>query len=164
MDERLVAVLQTHWDALHALLFRLTLRQDVAEDLLQELYLKLDAAEGFTVAANPAGYAHRTAVNLAMDWRQRQRRVRNDVHSPADVQAIDPQLIERLIDAERIRRILDALINVPELSRRAFVMRHVEQRTYDEIARELGKTAHQARAMTHDAVRILRGRLAANED
>ncbi len=42
-------LLAEHGRQLHALLFRLTLRSDVAEDLLQDLFCKLAAATDFAV-------------------------------------------------------------------------------------------------------------------
>ena len=65
-------ILQEHGPAAYALLVRLTLRRDVAEELLQDLFVKLGA--GGNGAALPGAYVRRAAVNLAMDWRRRRRR------------------------------------------------------------------------------------------
>src|SRR4051794_7288180 len=71
----LIAILDAHGPALHALLLRLTLRQDVADDLLQELFVKLAGSRSFRAAIDPVAYVKRAAVNLALDWRRaRQRR------------------------------------------------------------------------------------------
>ena len=68
----LLNLLETHGAELYALLTRLTLRAGVAEDLLQELFLKLRNASGFACADNPKAYAFRTAIHLACDWRRAQ--------------------------------------------------------------------------------------------
>ncbi|HEY2761830.1 MAG TPA: sigma factor, partial [Pirellulales bacterium] len=64
------ALLAEHGQQLHALLFRLTLRADAAEDLLQELFCRLATSKSFQHAANPAAFAYRSATNLAFDWRR----------------------------------------------------------------------------------------------
>jgi len=73
-QRKLLSVLDTCWPSLHGLLVRLTLRPDAAEDLFQDLFVRLSHAEGFHRTADPAGYAHRAAINLAMDWRRARRR------------------------------------------------------------------------------------------
>jgi len=51
----LVAILDAHGAALHAVLYRLTLRHDAADDLLQELFVRLAGSRGF--AASPRARA-----------------------------------------------------------------------------------------------------------
>ena len=60
-DARLLALLQARGPALHALLTRLTLRADVAEDLMQELFLRLRRSAAFPRAGDPGGHATRAA-------------------------------------------------------------------------------------------------------
>jgi DNA-directed RNA polymerase specialized sigma24 family protein len=55
---------------LHALLTRLTLREDVAEELLQDLFIKLQGAKDQGRIDCWYAYARRTAINLAFDWRR----------------------------------------------------------------------------------------------
>lgn len=66
-------LLRSEGDRLYRLLWRLTQREDVAEDLLQELTLKLAESDGFGVSDQPYAYARAAAVNLACDWRRRKR-------------------------------------------------------------------------------------------
>jgi RNA polymerase sigma factor (sigma-70 family) len=155
-DRELLDILDRHGAQLHALLTRLTLRAGVAEDLLQELFLKLRAADGFGRAANRKAYAFRTAIHLAFDWRRRQRptesieeRLAGGVTSPLD----------RLIDAEELERVLDALQQLSELARQAVVLRYLQQQDYADIAEQLGKTEHQARGICSKALEQLRTRL-----
>ena len=55
------------------LLTRLTLRSGVAEDLLQELFIKLHDSSNFARASNRKAYLFKTAIHLAFDWRRGQR-------------------------------------------------------------------------------------------
>jgi len=66
--ENLLAMLDRSGPHLHVLLTRLTLREDVAEELMQELFLKLSRSDGFRRAHDPVAYACRAATHLAFDW------------------------------------------------------------------------------------------------
>jgi RNA polymerase sigma-70 factor (ECF subfamily) len=137
----------------HALVYRLTLRRDVADDLLQELFLRLDRSREFAAARDPAAYARRTAINLALEWRRR-RRIHDPPHN--DLPTGATPAIEGLIRAEEIERVLDALSRQSELSQQCFVLRYVEQESYESIAARVGKTPHQVRGLCHAAVRQIR--------
>lgn len=71
MDEatgKLLNLLNEHGGRLHKLLVKLTLRRDVAEDLLQDLFLRLSKSKGFHRSPSPERYLFRAAINLAFDW------------------------------------------------------------------------------------------------
>jgi RNA polymerase sigma factor (sigma-70 family) len=155
-DVRLLELLQERGPALHALLTRLTLREDVAEDLLQELFLRLRHSAAFRLAIDPGGYATRAAVHLAFDWR---RSARKSGHTDSQAEAIagNPTPLEVLIRREDVARVLDALGSLPEAPRALIVMRYLQEDSFEAIGRTLGKTPHQARALCHKALRRLRG-------
>jgi hypothetical protein len=50
--ERLLEFLESSGPGLHALLTRLTLREDAAEDLMQELFIRLSKSKAFEKARN----------------------------------------------------------------------------------------------------------------
>ena len=75
----LLELLQRSGARLHALLVRVTLREDVAEDLLQELFLRLDASAGFYEASSREAYAQTAAIRLAFDWRRARGAAGRDV-------------------------------------------------------------------------------------
>ena len=145
---------------LHALLTRLTLREDVAEELMQDLFIKLSGA------ADPGGidswyaYARRTAINLAFDWRRRQARRRSCSLAGSPERASDDRApLSRLIESEEIEQVLAAIGRLHGASREAFVMRHIQQDSYEDIASQLGKTVHQVRALCFRAMSNLRDML-----
>ncbi|HEX3359010.1 MAG TPA: sigma-70 family RNA polymerase sigma factor [Tepidisphaeraceae bacterium] len=160
--ERLLALLNSDGARLHALLFRMTLRPDVAEELMQKLFLKLSQSIAFATAEHPFAYARRVAINLAMERRRSQ-------HSDPTIGAIDvdemlteqmSSPLEDLVRAEQLEQILDGLSELSEQSRECFVLRFIEMESYEMIAGRIGKTAHQARGLCHAAVKQLRERLA----
>jgi RNA polymerase sigma-70 factor (ECF subfamily) len=155
---RLLQLLHEHGARLHRLLYRLTLCADAADDLLQDLFLKLNSSQGFFRATNPAAYVWQSAVNLASDWRRSNARKHAELIS-GDLPA--PDSSESLIEhREEFDRILDALTEVPELCRLCIVLRYVEAMDTDEIARRVNKTPHQVRALCAKGIAILRQRCA----
>jgi len=70
---QLLELLDQSGASLLALLTRLTLRQDVAEELMQDLFLRLSSAKDQGGIDCWYAYARRTAINLAFDWRRRQK-------------------------------------------------------------------------------------------
>jgi RNA polymerase sigma-70 factor, ECF subfamily len=158
-----LALLETHGKQLFALLFRLTLRNDVAEDLLQDLFCKLAASDGFRRAENRLAYAHRMATNLAFDWRRRQKFAPHNNGQYTDKASPIERPLAGLIRREEIEETLNAISELPQTASEIIVLRYLEDCSYDEIARRLGKTTHQVRALASKALRQLRTTLRERE-
>lgn len=156
---QILDLLESMGPQLANLLARLTLRKDVAQELMQELFLKLWRSPGLSEATNPQGYVYRSAVRLALDWR-RARKGRPDL-LPLEVEpaGCDRSILSRLIDAEDTERILDAVNRLGEPYRYAFVMRWVQQQPYETIATDLDRTPHQVRGLCHWALKQIRASL-----
>jgi len=159
-QRKLLQLLDKSGASLHALLTRLTLRQDIAEELMQELFIKLSNSRGLDKVANWDAYARRAAINLAFDWRRSQKRTPlalNQVHEPA---SNDSSPLSKLIQTEELEEILNAIGQVNGAPRVAFVMRYIQQQSTDDIAEQLGKTPHQVRALCSKTLNHLRDVLA----
>jgi len=154
--EELLELLDKSGAELFALLTRLTLREDIAEELMQELFIKLSHSRGLDKAANPKAYARRAAINLAFDWRRGHKRAAlrpGQVHRKA---SNDESPLAKMIHSEELRQTLDALGQLKQASREVLVMRYIQQESYDDIAEQTGKTSHQVRAICSRAVHQLR--------
>jgi RNA polymerase sigma-70 factor (ECF subfamily) len=156
--EKLLELLETSGRRLHALLYRLTLRADVAEELLQELMLRLLRSSGFERSESAEGYAVRVAVNLAFDWRrQRQRRPIDSDETAAvgrDCPSVDG--LSRVLENEQLDAILTSLERLSAAQREVVVLHYLEEQSFDEIARRLNRTSHQVRALCHKGLQRLR--------
>jgi RNA polymerase sigma factor (sigma-70 family) len=152
----LLSLLEIHGAELHALFTRLTLRASAADDLLQELFLKLRASIGFAKARNRKAYLFKTAVNLAFDWRRGQRPTES-LQGELVVTADTP--LDRLINAEEFEHVVAAMQSLPELGRQVIVLRYLQQKEYAEIAVLVGKTEHQVRALAAKALGQLQSKL-----
>jgi RNA polymerase sigma factor (sigma-70 family) len=156
--ERLLKVLDEHGPRLHRLLARLTLRADAAEDLLQDLFLKLRDSTGFARADDAVGFAVRAAVNLAFDWRRAKLR-RPELPLTSDPAAGPSDLLARLAKRDELEQMLAALAELPDGMRLCLVLRYLEQLEAEDVARQLGKTAHQVRALCAKGIAKLRQQL-----
>lgn len=154
--QRLLDVFERSGPELYTLLTRLVLRKDIAEELMQELFVKLANFKGLDKVKNLAAYAHRTAINMALDWRKTRDKGPcrlDDTPEPAS-DFISP--LDKLSLNEEIEDVLCAISQLRGASREAFVMRYIQQQSYEYIAGEMGKTPHQVRALCFKALMHIR--------
>jgi RNA polymerase sigma-70 factor (ECF subfamily) len=165
LDDRLqnlLTLLDTSGPELHALLTKLTLRADVAEELMQDLFIKLSQSRGFAEADSPAAYAFRAAVNLALDWRRAQTRHPTPVPLSYDIPVSEALPLSRLVRTEELDRVLDAVTELPEPARQAIIMRYLQQEDFQTVARELGQTVRHVRSLCYKALAQIRQRVGAD--
>ena len=160
--ERLLELLAREGPSLLALLTRLTLNRHAAEDLMQELFVKICEADGFHTARNPPAYLRQAAIHLAFAWRRTHRRPADAAVDMRKIDVIDhsPQAEAVAIQREDWERILDAAEKLTGLTRDVFVLQYLQRQTVEEIAEQIGRTPHQVRALASKAVAAVRNRIA----
>jgi RNA polymerase sigma factor (sigma-70 family) len=135
-----------------------------AEDVLQELWVKLQAHPTGPIA-NGRAYLFQSANHLVLDRvRERRRRARRDRQWAESVQlgqavegevaAPAPTPPELLEEAEQLRNLDAALASLPDGARRAFCLHKLEGLAHAEVAARLGISRsgvekHVAVAMRH---------------
>ena len=161
-DKELLELLDRSGAELYALLTRLTLREDVAEELMQDLFIKLKNSKSTAKIANPGAYARRAAINLAFDWRRSRRRKVVRLSQITEPIADSASPLGTLINSEELQETLNAIGRLKKASREVLIMRYIQQESYDDIARQMGKTSHQVRAICSRSIGRLRDMLGAN--
>jgi len=161
-QKELLELLDRSGAELYTLLTRLTLREDVAEELMQELFIKLSNSRALARAANRDAYVRRTAINLAFDWHRAARRAALGLDRVDRQAQSDDSPLAKLIQSEELRETLDAIGRLKKTSREALVMRYIQQQSYDHIAEQMGRTSHQVRAMCSRALSHLRNLIGSN--
>ncbi len=156
--EKLLELLDRSGASLFALLTRLTLHEDIAEELMQELFIKLNGAAALDKVGNWDAYARAAAINLAFDWRRRNGR-RPAPERLRGRSAGDDGPVGRLIRAEELQEILNAIGRLNGVCREVLVMRYIQEATYDDIAAKLDRTTHQVRGLCAKAMGQLRDAL-----
>ena len=155
-DKKLLELLDKSGASLHRLLTRLTLNEQTAEDLVQELFLKLGSSGHIENIKDLDAYAYRSAVNLAFDWRRRNKRNTMSIEQVSEPASREVSPLDNTIQNEELEEILNAVGQLEGISREAFVMRHIEQQPYEVIAKVLGQNEHQVRALCHKGLQRLR--------
>ncbi len=159
-------LVQRHYPRMLNLFYRLTGTRGQAEELTQELFLRLteEVARGRTIH-QLGGWLRTTALNL---WRDRMRRelcarAKGITYSGGDEE------IEKLVapapfanpEAEILasleqQSVRDAVLRLPPKHREVIVLYHYQGMLYEEVARTLGIPVGTVRSRLHYALDELR--------
>jgi len=136
--EKVAALYREHHGALVAFLqCRLNSRAD-AQEIAQEVYVKLLAMSGMAHIDSPRAFLFRMATNLSVDY-LRKRAVRSG--QPREPQDEDWQAAplpeQHAWAAQQWKRVQAALRELPAKTSRAFVLHVVEGRDFATVAREM---------------------------
>jgi RNA polymerase sigma factor (sigma-70 family) len=121
--------------------------KDEAEDILQELFLKLSRVDPAQEIQNPAGYLFKMALNLAHDRRRERSRARERDSDWVVARYImaGPEPVADIPSAEagyhakqRIAAVHTAIEELSPQCRRVFVLHKFENFSHEDIARQLG--------------------------
>lgn len=119
-------------------------RHDEAEDLTQEIFLKVfKALDTFDRRANFTTWVISISRNLCIDHYRRVRKERDTVDRRVDASELSPVSggLDAFAQLERFDRralLRDALAALPDTLRTAVVMRDLQELSYQEIAGRLG--------------------------
>lgn len=111
-----------------------------AQDLAQEVYLRLLRTSTLDLIAEPQAYLYRVASNVATEWRMRARE-RKPHSSDALEMLLETRTPEFRLDQELDRaRLQEALAGLDVMPRAVIFLKLREDMTNDEIAAHLGIT------------------------
>ena len=155
-------VVRAHSARVFRLAYRLTGNRHDAEDLTQDVFVRVFRSLADYTPGTFEGWLHRITTNLFLDNVRRKQRIRFDAlpddadrvagDSPSPATEID----DRLFDPD-VQRALDAL--APEF-RAAVVLCDIEGLSYEEIAATLGVKLGTVRSRIHRGRAQLRAALA----
>jgi RNA polymerase sigma-70 factor (ECF subfamily) len=167
-SEAFRALVERHSRAVYRLAHRMTGNPSDAEDVVQETFLKAYRQLGrFESRANFSTWLHRIAVNCSIDL-IRSRPHREAAHDAADLEEIgsvanedtSQRTPERLMLSTEVQeRITDAMSSLSQRERAAFVLRHFEGHSIEDISRSLGLKANATKHSIFRAVRKMRAAL-----
>lgn len=141
MRDDLMTVYLQQWGSLRSFLNRRTGSRDLAEDALQETWLRLERMQGGGAAIKDSqAYVLRIAANIAIDLIRRERRHAGTAGELELLAVPDcmPSPETVAIDRDRLRQFGAALAGLPPKPRAALLMNRCDGLTHAEIARRLG--------------------------
>jgi RNA polymerase sigma factor (sigma-70 family) len=153
-------IVRTHSARVYRLAYRLTGDQHDAEDLTQEVFVRVFRSLSSYQPGTFEGWLHRITTNLFLDQVRRKRRIRfegleDDAHERLPGREPSPALDDRHLDAD-IQHALDAL---PPEFRVAVVLCDIEGLSYEEIAATLDIKLGTVRSRVHRGRSRLRAAL-----
>lgn len=152
-------LVERHSRAVFRLAYRMTGNEQDAEDTVQETFLRAyRQLERFDSRSKFSTWLYAIASNCSLDMIRARKRRREADSEPVQpvIPAADPSP-ERLALSGEVRRRLSAAMNeLSDAERTAFVMRHFEGVSIDEIARVLGRPNGATRHSVFRAVEKLR--------
>lgn len=164
-SEAFRTLVERHSRAVYRIAHRMTGTPQDAEDVVQETFLKAyRQLSRFESRANFSTWLHRIAVNCSIDV-IRSRPRRETGHDASDLEHLggDDQLHttqaspERLmLSAEVQDRVTAAMSSLSRMERAAFVLRHFEGRSIEEISRALGLKTNATKHSVFRAVKKMR--------
>lgn len=139
-----------------------------AEDLLQDLYLKVVAVEAEADARAPAALLYKMAANLLVDHvRSAQRSARRDADWRRETRPSlgseevsgEPSADEAVIARERVRQLAEAVAALPPQMGRAFRLHKLEGLSQKETAQAMGVSVKMIEQHIQAAMRHLTQKL-----
>ena len=161
-------LLDQYRDIVIGYLYRFVRDHAAAEELAQEVFMRVCQARNYQPTAKFRTWLFRIATNLALNWVRDRRResgfLRLD-EKPVIARQLDPptpgpSVEQRLVKQCRLDEIRAAVEDLPERHRAAVLMHKYMEMEYSEIAGALNCSVPAVKSQIFRAYEILRHRLA----
>jgi RNA polymerase sigma factor (sigma-70 family) len=156
-------IVSQHSARVYRLAYRLTGNQHDAEDLTQEVFVRVFRSLSSYTPGTFEGWLHRITTNLFLDQARRKSKIRfdaladdADAKMPGRAPSPDVQMNDRLLDDD----VEAALADLPPDFRAAVVLCDIEGLSYEEIADVLDLKLGTVRSRIHRGRSMLRTSLA----
>lgn len=172
--EAFEALIDAYSRRLYGYLYRLTGSRQAAEDLLQDVFVRVvRTIDQYTHDGRFDGWIFRIATNLVRD-RVRKARRRSAVQNESSISETDGEVAlilanvadgrgerpdEAMDRTEQIDRMQQAIAELPDGEREVICLRHFGQMSFKEIAEEMGTPLGTALARAHRGLARLRERM-----
>jgi len=157
-SNRLVSEYLSSRDALVRFLSARTGSAAEAEDIIQDVFLKVQAIDPAGIE-NPKAFLYRLASNLFVDKLRsaRRRRARDEAYAQSHTEAAGMDLVaqtpdpQQIVDSrQQLQQLIQSVDSLPPQCRRVFMLHKLEGLSYAEVAQSLGisKSAVEKHMMT----------------
>lgn len=162
-------ILERHRNPMVGFMFRMVQDQGVAEDLAQEVFLRVYRARaGYEPSARFSTWMYRIATHLALNWLRDHRNERNRESLDEEIadglgrQVLDrtPNTEQRLVAESHLYEVRRAVEMLPDKQRAAVLMHKYQDLEYGQIARTLECSESAVKSLLFRAYDRLRTRLA----
>jgi len=139
-----------------------------AEDLVQDIYLRLDAVSPDADVRNAAGYLYRLGSNLMLDRLRGERRAAARDHEWRDTQhtlvgdeevSDAPRADDAVAARQRLAAVVALVQEMPETTRKVFRLHKFEGMSHAEVAQAMGISRSAVEKHVMNVLRRLSERL-----
>jgi RNA polymerase sigma-70 factor, ECF subfamily len=174
-EQSFALLLQRYRTPLVNFLYRMVRQREQAEDLAQEVFLRVyRAREEYVPSAKFTTWLFRIATNLALNFVRDNKYQRLEVsidapittdaedgeEKPLDVAEKSPNIEQHLVEEARRKMIRHAIEKLPEKQRAAVLLHKYQELDYNEIAKILGCSESALKSLLFRAYESLRVELA----
>jgi len=155
-------VVRDHSARVYRLAYRLTGNSHDAEDLTQEVFVRVFRSLPSYTPGTFEGWLHRITTNLFLDITRRRQRIRFEglgEETAARLSGVEPTPSQAFDDRHLDHDVAAALADLPPEYRAAVVLCDIEGLTYEEIADALGVKLGTVRSRIHRGRAQLRAAL-----
>lgn len=152
-------LLQKYQQAVFNLCYRLVSDAETAQDLAQESFVKIfNALNQFDPNYRFSSWMFRVVKNHCYDYLRKSKLPqvslnddRDDDSRPLQIADTKPTPDQSVFRSERRELIMQAINKLPPDSRTVIILRHMHDKTYDEMANILGEPVGTVKARVHRA-------------
>ena len=169
-DEAFRMLFDRHYRLAYSVIYRHIGVQTQAEDLVQEAFLRVyRAAPKYEPTAKFSTWLYTVVTNLCLNYKRDKARDKLRLVSARPDEDGNPlgQLAQAeepdhdSLDAqERVRKVQEAIAELPENQRMALILSRYEDKSYEEVAEILGTTVAAVKSLTSRARTTLKEKLA----
>lgn len=154
-------LINLHQDRVFALAYRMLGNSEDAADVQQETFIQAwRNLHRFRGDAALSTWLHRIAVNICLSRRRRPEPIQLEPEVEDRLSAGDQSNgVSCLVSAETALMVRKVIAGLPAHYRALVVLREIEERSFEEVARIIGCTPASARTRASKARKLLRERL-----
>ena len=140
-------LMQKYHDAIYHFIYRMVHDKHHVEDLTQEAFIKaFHSLASFNEEYAFSTWLYKIAANNSIDYIRRRKLQTFSIDKPIEAKDTDYafelpdetyETDKEMISTQRAAMLNEAIKNLPEKYRRVIHLRHVEEKSYEEIAEEL---------------------------
>lgn len=148
-----------HYQDLTRYAYSITKEQTSAEDVVQQLFVKLwEKRNDLSIQTDPKSYLFRATYNASINvWKKRQRMDRDGEVSSSTFAS--EQTSDRVLSKELEERIENAIQTLPEKCQEVFRLSRFNELSYKEIAEELDISSKTVENHMGKALKLMRQEL-----
>ena len=149
---------KTYYASLCRTAFRVVNDRDTAEDLVQEVFVKVwNGRQSLEINTSLKAYLHRSAINTALNYLEKNKRQVNvEQDELVNLAASSNQLEDHMNFKEVESRVEQAIQSLPPACKTIFVLSRYENMSYQEIADTLNLSVKTVENQMGKALKTMR--------